>query len=90
MNLNNAEIQWSNKILEFHPYHFIKHSFLDLLPSKTVLPLRTRRTPHRFVVLDLDETLIYRSFTELKSFDIRYSVTFKENKSEVFVHARPH
>ena len=90
VNLNNAEIQASNTVPEFDPYYFIKHLPPHEVPSKTVLPLPTRRTPRRCLVLDLDETLVHCSLTELESFDMRFSVTFEENLYEIFVRTRPH
>ena len=90
VNLNNAEIQASNTIAEFDPYFFIKHLPPRQLPSKTVLPLPTWRTPRRCLVLDLDETLVHSSYTELESFDMRFSVTSEEELVEVFVCTRPH
>ena len=90
MNLNDAEIQASKTIAEFDPYFFIKHLPPRQLPSKTVLPLPTWRTPRRCLVLDLDETLVHSSYTELKSFDMRFSVTSEEELVEVFVCTRPH
>ena len=90
VNLNDAEIQASKTIAEFDPYFFIKHLPPRQLPSKTVLPLPTWRTPRRCLVLDLDETLVHSSYTELKSFDMRFSVTSEEELVEVFVCTRPH
>ena len=90
MNLNDAEIQASKTIAEFDPYFFIKHLPPRQLPSKTVLPLPTWRRPRRCLVLDLDETLVHSSYTELESFDMRFSVTSEEELVEVFVCTRPH
>ena len=90
VNLNDAEIQASKTIAEFDPYFFIKHLPPRQLPSKTVLPLPTWRTPRRCLVLDLDETLVHSSYTELESFDMRFSVTSEEELVEVFVCTRPH
>ena len=90
VNLNNAEIQASNTIPKFDPYYLIKHLPPHEVPSKTVLPLPTRRTPRRCLVLDLDKTLVHCSLTELESFDMRFSVTFEENLYEIFVRTRPH
>ena len=90
VNLNDAEIQASKTIAEFDPYFFIKHLPPRQLPSKTILPLPTWRTPRRCLVLDLDETLVHSSYTELESFDMRFSVTSEEELVEVFVCTRPH
>lgn len=78
--------------VEVDPYYFIKH--VPAPPSdyrrKTVLPLPTRRTPKMCLVLDLDETLVHCSLTEMQKYDMTFEVTSEDVLYTIFVRTRPY
>jgi len=75
----------------FDPYYFIKNLPPHTAPLKTVLPVATRRTPRRCLVLDLDETLVHCSLTQLDTFvDMTFDVKFEETNYNIYVRLRPH
>lgn len=75
---------------EFDPFYFIRNVQIPPFPRKTVLPLPTRRTPKMSLVLDLDETLVHCSMTELPNCDMTFDVLLNDTYYKVFVRKRPH
>lgn len=75
------------------PYYFIKH--VPPLPEhfkfrKPVLPMKSRQTPLKTLVLDLDETLVHCSLEVLRDATLIFPVYFQENTYQVYVRIRPH
>lgn len=81
-----------NLQVEVDPYYFIKH-IPEPPPEhwrKTVLPLPTRRTPKMCLVLDLDETLVHCSLTELTKYDMTFDVKAEGVVYKIYVRIRPY
>lgn len=75
------------------PYYFIKH--VPPLPDhmkfrKPVLPMKSRQTPRKTIVLDLDETLVHCSLELLHDATLVFPVYFQQNTYQVYVRIRPH